>query len=190
MCCTRPCCQLLDKHDGDHHQEEGDDDNMMMMMGMLRMRIRMKIVLSSIAVPCSWPVPQAIYPCLLRCVKCLDKSLDRGPLQTAAAFGCGLLSFSSALLPGSRMLEILKVQGHNPTLVVLYGHVAPQGHLRLSRRTSGSLTTGVCEREGGRKRADTGAVWPMPIVGNGITCRGEATCSPYDTGLGHFHSPT
>ncbi|CAE7276184.1 unnamed protein product [Symbiodinium microadriaticum] len=34
------------------------------------------------------------YPCLLRCVRCLDQSLDPGVLRSAAAFGCGLLIFS------------------------------------------------------------------------------------------------
>ncbi|CAE6949748.1 unnamed protein product [Symbiodinium sp. CCMP2592] len=36
----------------------------------------------------------AVYPCLLRCVKRLDKIFDRGHLQTAAAFICGWLMFS------------------------------------------------------------------------------------------------
>ncbi|CAE7563124.1 unnamed protein product [Symbiodinium sp. CCMP2456] len=43
----------------------------------------------------------AVYPCLLWCVKCLDKSLDRGRLQTAVAFGGGLLLFSLSQLEAS-----------------------------------------------------------------------------------------
>ena len=98
----------------------------------------MIIVLSSIAVPCSWSVPQAMYPCLLRCVKCLDKSLDRGHLQTAVACGCGMLLFNLVQLLGSRVLELLKVKSRNPALVLLFGPCSSSRH--LSRRTSGSLT--------------------------------------------------
>ncbi|CAE6918919.1 unnamed protein product [Symbiodinium sp. CCMP2456] len=36
----------------------------------------------------------AAYPCLLRCVRRLDNSLDSGFLQAPAAFGCGLLIFN------------------------------------------------------------------------------------------------
>ena len=137
----------------------------------------MIIFLSCIAVPCSWSVPQAVLPGLLRCVKCLDKSLDRGPLQTTVACGCGMLLFNFVQLLGSRVLELLKVKSHNPALVLFFG---PSSSMRLSRRTSGRMTQcsdqvrhmkeGEREREREREtETHTGAVWPMPIVENGIT---------------------
>eukprot|EP00439_Symbiodinium_sp_Y106_P086262 s52_g32.t1 len=46
-------------------------------------------------------VSPATYPCLLRCVRRLDKSLDPGFLRAAAAFGGGLLIFSLVQLLGA-----------------------------------------------------------------------------------------
>ena len=36
----------------------------------------------------------AAYPCLLRCVKYLNESFDRGIVRTAVACGCAWLAFS------------------------------------------------------------------------------------------------
>ncbi|CAE7941780.1 unnamed protein product [Symbiodinium necroappetens] len=64
----------------------------------------------------------AVLPGLLRCVKCLDKSLDRGPLQTTVACGCGMLLFNFVQLETAffaASLEIFAITQH-PALLCFF----------------------------------------------------------------------
>jgi len=67
-------------------------------------------------------VSPAAYPCLLRCVKYLDESFDRGLLRNAAACGCGCLTFSVMQLECSvtaASLESFVISQH-PAFLVFY----------------------------------------------------------------------